>query len=128
MWRNITIQSYSYLGKALEKQTKTIEDQGKKQVEALNILKPKEQTKAIEGKPNNQSSASIIFNDLIKERESIMNKLYESFDYNNLEYEYAGFNKNMSFYEYMDSKELFSEIKNNRIKFDDAQKKNRNSF
>ena len=27
------------MGKALEKQTKTIEDQGEKQVEALNVLK-----------------------------------------------------------------------------------------
>ena len=31
--------SYSPLGKAFEKQTKTIEDQGEKQVEALNTLK-----------------------------------------------------------------------------------------
>ena len=31
--------SYSPLGKAFEKQTKTIEDQGEKQVEALNALK-----------------------------------------------------------------------------------------
>ena len=28
--------TYSHLGKALEKQTKTVEDQGTKQVEALN--------------------------------------------------------------------------------------------
>ena len=32
---------YSPLGKAFEKQTKTIEDHGKKQVEALENLKPK---------------------------------------------------------------------------------------
>ena len=35
------------MGKAFEKQIKTIEDQGKKQVDALENLKPKEQTKAI---------------------------------------------------------------------------------
>ena len=34
--------TYSPLGKAFEKQTKTIEDQGKKQIDALNTLKPKE--------------------------------------------------------------------------------------
>ena len=39
--------TYSPLGKAFEKQIKTIEDQGKKQVDALENLKPKEQTKAI---------------------------------------------------------------------------------
>ena len=33
---------YSALGKAFEKQTKTIEDQGKNQVDALEKLKPKE--------------------------------------------------------------------------------------
>ena len=32
--------TYSPLGKAFEKQTKTIEDQGKNQVEALNTLNP----------------------------------------------------------------------------------------
>ena len=32
--------TYSPLGKAFEKQTKTIEDQGKKQVDALESLKP----------------------------------------------------------------------------------------
>ena len=32
--------AYSALGKAFEKQTKTIEDQGVKQVEALKALKP----------------------------------------------------------------------------------------
>ena len=39
--------TYSPLGKAFEKQTKTIEDQGKKQIDALKSLKPKEQTKSI---------------------------------------------------------------------------------
>ena len=33
--------TYSPLGKAFEKQTKTIEDQGKKQIDALVALKPK---------------------------------------------------------------------------------------
>ena len=44
--------TYSPLGKALEKQTKTIEDQGIKQAEALKALKPqkdKGDKKSIEG-------------------------------------------------------------------------------
>ena len=40
--------TYSPLGKAFVKQIKTIENQGKKQVDALENLKPKEQTKSIE--------------------------------------------------------------------------------
>ena len=47
---------------------KTIEDQGQKQIKALEDLKPKEQTKPIEDKSNNQSKATIIFNDLINKR------------------------------------------------------------
>ena len=45
--------TYSPLGKAFDKQIKTIEDQGKKQVDALEKLKPKEEIKPIEGKSNN---------------------------------------------------------------------------
>ena len=39
--------TYSPLGKAFEKQIKTIKDQGQKQVDALESLKTKEKTKAI---------------------------------------------------------------------------------
>ena len=39
--------TYSPLGKAFNKQIKTIEDQGKKQVDALENLKLKEETKTI---------------------------------------------------------------------------------
>ena len=42
-----------HLGKAFDKQIKSIEDQGKKQVDALEKLKPKEEIKPIEGKSNN---------------------------------------------------------------------------
>ena len=57
--------TYSPLGKLFEKQIKAIEDKGEKQVKALENLKPKEQTKPIKDKSNNQSRAAIIFNDLI---------------------------------------------------------------
>ena len=60
--------TYSPLGKAFEKQIKTIEDQGKKQVNALENLKPKEQTKPIQDKSNNQPKAAITFSDLINKR------------------------------------------------------------
>ena len=60
--------TYSPFGKAFEKQIKAIEDQGQKQVEALKDFKLKEQTKPTEDKSNNQSKATIIFNDLINER------------------------------------------------------------
>ena len=60
--------THSPLGKAFEKQIKTIEDQGKKQVDALEKLKPKEQTKPTEDKPDNKSKATIIFDNLINKK------------------------------------------------------------
>ena len=66
-----------------EKQIKAIEDQREKHIKALEDLKPKGQTKAIKGKPNNQSVAATIFNDLIKKRKK-MNELYESADKNKI--------------------------------------------
>ena len=115
------------LGKAFEKQIKTIEDQGKKQVDALKDLKPKEQTKPIEDKSNNQSKATIIFNDLINKRKKLMSELYDSVDYNNSKFEFVGPTKDVSFYEHMDSKELFNAIKNNWIKFSEV-KNEKNNF
>ena len=82
--------TYSPLEKAFEKQVKAIEDQGKKQVDVLKDLKEKEQTKLIEDKSSNQSNATIIFNDLINKRKKIMSELHDSFDYNNLKFEYVG--------------------------------------
>ena len=62
--------TYSPLGKAFDKQIETIKDQGKKQVGALEQLKP-EEAKLIKDTPNNQSRATIIFNDLINKRKKI---------------------------------------------------------
>ena len=98
--------TYSSLGKAFDKQIKTIEVQGKKQVDALEKFKP-EETKFIKDTPNNQPRATIIFNDLISKRKEEMSKLYDSIDYHNLNFEYVSSNKNVSFYKHMDSKELF---------------------
>ena len=80
-------------------------------------MKPKEQTKPIEDKSNNQSKAVAIFHDLINKRKTIMSELYDSVDYNNLKFEYVGPTKDVSFYEYTDSKELFNKARDNRINF-----------
>ena len=82
-------------------------------------MKLKEETKPIEDKSNNQSKAAIKFNELINKRKKIMSKLYDRVDDNNLKFEYVSKNENVSFYEYMDSKQLFSTIKNNQINFAD---------
>ena len=121
--------TYSLWRKGFPKQVEMIEHQKTRwSFKRFKDSKPNEQTKAIEGKSNNQSNASNIFNDLINERKSTMNKLYESVDMNKLYFKYEGNTKDVSFYEYMDSKELFNKIKNNQIKFDDALKKQKLSL
>ena len=52
-----------------------------------------------------------------------MSELHDSVDYNNLKFEYVGPTKDVSFYEYMDSKELFNAIKNSQIRFNDVLKR-----
>ena len=51
-----------------------------------------------------------------------MNELCESFDKDKSKFEYVGSTKDVSFYEYMDSKELFNK-KYNQFIFDDALKR-----
>ena len=109
--------------KAFENQTKTNEDQREKQADSLKNLKSKEQTKPIEDKSSNHSNVTISFNDLINNRKRIMSKLYDSVDYINLKFKYAGPTKDGVFYEYMDSKKLFNAVKNNQIKFIEAKNK-----
>ena len=63
--------TYSPLGKAFEKQIKTIEDQGEKQVEAFKCLEPK----AIKNKSNNNTLISKdIYNKILQDR---MDKILE---------------------------------------------------
>ena len=52
-----------------------------------------------------------------------MSELYDSVDYNNLQFEFVGPNNDVSFYEYTDSKELFNKTKNNQIKFSEVKNK-----
>ena len=52
-----------------------------------------------------------------------MQKLHDSVDYNNLKFEYVGPTKDVNFYDYMDSKELFNAIKNSQIKFREVKNK-----
>ena len=57
--------TYSPLGKAFEKQIKIIEDQGKKQIDALKVL----ESKAIESGSNNKSVITKeIYDKILEER------------------------------------------------------------
>ena len=64
-----------------------------------------------------------MFNELINKRKEIMSELYDSVDYNSLKFEYVGSTKDVRFYEYMDSKEFFNAITDNKIGFSEAKNK-----
>ena len=57
-----------------------------------------------------------------------MSELHDSVDYNNLKFEYIGPTKDVMFYEYMNSKEVFNAIKNNKIKFSEVKNKQNHSL
>ena len=81
--------TYSPLGKAFEKQIKTIEDQGEKQIDAIKDLKPK---KAIKYKSDDDdyedkllhSNEREIFEDIYKKRLDKIEELTKKIDDNNL--------------------------------------------
>ena len=78
--------TYPPLGKAFEKQTKTIEDQGQKQVDALNTLKSNNQLTIEEGTPKNALNNDEAKKELdkIKEIEKNVDReklIYETNDY-----------------------------------------------
>ena len=52
-----------------------------------------------------------------------MSDLYGNVDYDNLNFEYIGPTKDVSFYVYMNSKELFNAIKTSKIKFSEIKNK-----
>ena len=52
-----------------------------------------------------------------------MSDLYDGIDYNNLNFEYVGPTKSVSFCKYMNSKQIFNAIKNNQIRINEAKEK-----
>ena len=74
------------MGKAFEKQMKTIEVQGEKQAEALKYLKPKEKKKAIEDRyGDNLLMQRETFNRLLNERMDEIREIgKKKSNYNNL--------------------------------------------
>ena len=115
--------TYSPLGKAFEKQTKTIEDQGKKQVDALVVLKPKNDAKVkFDKTPSIKQS---IINDYFKDRLDKIKKYYEPIDKDDL---YILDNPNrvlVNFFNYEDPIDLFHDITNDYKTLKDAKKDQR---
>ena len=86
--------TYSPLGKAFEKQTKTIEDQGQKQVDALKDLKPE----AIAYKSDDNISVDKkIYYEILEKRIDEILKMSKEINYNNLVYDFKCLTLSISF-------------------------------
>ena len=124
--------TYSTLGKAFDKQIKAIEDQGKKQVDALNTLKSdnKITIKKYTYDPNDTlfiSKPKEIFNKFVDERLEKITDLDKNVNSDDLTYRYKGRLADTKFDEFgnapgiinkiQDGKKDLAEIKNNQQKF-----------
>ena len=107
--------TYSPLGKAFEKQIKTIEDQGKKQVDALESLKPKEQTKAITYKSDDDDNTPIskeIYDEILEERMDEILKMSREINYSNLVYDFKGTTPSINFTIFGGPMYTYNQLKN----------------
>ena len=91
--------TYSPLGKAFEKQVKTIEAKGKKKTEAYENLKLKEITQ--------DKTKPIEYNNYFINQLSKINKNIKPVDFNDLIYYYKGSNEPINFNEYKGMMDIF---------------------
>ena len=109
--------TYSPLGKALEKQAKTIEDQGKKQVKAIQDNK---QLVNINNDNDYKDKLLLsrerkIFKDIYNKRLDKIEELNNKIDYNNLNYVVVGTDDKYNFNNLDDPLTLLSNIKKGQI-------------
>ena len=81
--------TYSPLGKAFDKQIKTIKDQGQNQIDALKKLKPKEQTKAFTYDDKSLGQNEESYNKSFDEKLDEIRELSKEIDCKNLNYNFT---------------------------------------
>ena len=123
--------TYSPLGKAFEKQIKTIEDQGKKQVKAIQD----KQIVNINNKDNYKddykdklllSKEREIFKDIYNKRLDKIEELNNKIEYDNLEYAVYSRKELIDVYELKDPLTLLDEIKKGKISLEEAKNYQKN--
>ena len=118
--------TYSPLGKAFEEQTKTIEDQGKKQVKAI------QDNKQIVNKDDDYKDKLLlsrereIFKDIYNKRLDKIEELNNKIDYNNLNYVVLGTGDKYSFDDLDDPLTFLNNIKKGEISMEKAIKQQYN--
>ena len=115
--------TYAPLGKAFEKQTKTIEDQGKKQIKAI---QNKDFSKSIEkAKFDSDDDLAILrqkelYNELTEEKKTEIKNLDNSVDKDKLIYKYKGNISDVDFSEYYGAIDLINKIKDGNVSLKQA--------
>ena len=115
--------TYSLLGRAFEKQTKTIEDQGKKQIDTLKTLKPKG-LEAIEYKSDEKHfKYKEVFNELSIERIGEIYNISKETDFNNLTQHFKDSNTaSTNFIDFRGPMDIYNKIKNGNIPIEKLKK------
>ena len=110
---------YSLLGKAFEKQIKTIEDQVKKQVDTLKVLKPK----TIESGSNNKPIITKeIYDKILEERMDEIIEMSDKIDFNNLTYNFKGQTNSIKFDKFEGPMDIYDNIKNGNTTLQQVEK------
>ena len=114
--------TYSSLGNAFEKQIKTIEDHGEKQINALKGLKRKEQTKAITDKLDDDddddddddkiSTSKEIYEEILEERTDEILKMSKEISHVDLVYDFKGPAASMNLGKYGGPMYIYGHMKN----------------
>ena len=101
--------SYSLSGKTFEKQIKTTEDQGRKQIDALNVL----ELKVIESGSNNKPVITKeIYNEILGERMDEILKMIDKIDFSNLTYNFKGQTASINFGKFGGPMYIYGHMKN----------------
>ena len=109
------------MGKAFQKQIKTIEDQGKKQADALESLKGK----AIESGSNDNKPiiAKEIYNKILEERMDEILEMSKEIDYSNLVYHLKSETNPVNFAIFGGPMYTYDQLKNGDISLQQLKKK-----
>ena len=121
--------NFSPLGKAFEKQTKTIEDQGKKQVKAI------QNNKQLVNIDNDDCKDKLllskereIFKDIYNKRLDKLEELNNKIDYNNLNYVVLSSGDEYNFINLDDPLTFLNNIKKGKISLNEAIEQQRNYY
>ena len=105
--------TYSPLGKTLEKQRKTIEDQGRKQIDVITNQNKRN---------DHQDNYKEIFEELVKERYDETKELTKEINHDDLIYYVKGITARKRFNDFNNGIELFGKIQSGEMKLEEVKK------